>query len=94
MPRVEINKTACTGCGVCVETCPTDVLRLDNVGIAFAAYEGGCQEGGQAGKPVPTQMKAFAAYEEDCQGCFICQWDCAFEAIKVHIRSGSSVSIG
>ena len=29
MPSVEVNKAACTGCGVCVETCPPDVLRLD-----------------------------------------------------------------
>jgi NAD-dependent dihydropyrimidine dehydrogenase PreA subunit len=62
LPRVEINKLACTGCGVCVETCPTDVLRLDD------------------------QKKAMAAYPEDCQGCFICEWDCAYEAIRVRIR--------
>ncbi len=43
MPKVEINKAACTGCGVCVETCPTDVLRLDKHGMAFAAYEADCQ---------------------------------------------------
>jgi NAD-dependent dihydropyrimidine dehydrogenase PreA subunit len=61
-PRVEINKAACTGCGVCIETCPTDVLRLD------------------------LENKAIAAYPEDCQGCFICQWDCAYEAIRVLIR--------
>jgi NAD-dependent dihydropyrimidine dehydrogenase PreA subunit len=61
-PRVEINKLACTGCGVCVETCPTDVLRLDD------------------------QKKAVTAYPEDCQGCFICEWDCAYEAIRVRIR--------
>ena len=59
MPQIEINKAACTGCDVCVEICPTDVLRLD------------------AGK------KAFAAYEEDCQACFLCEWDCAFEAIRI-----------
>ena len=68
MPWVEINKAACTGCGVCVETCPTDVLRLDQ------------------------ELKAFAAYEEDCQGCFICQWDCAFEAIMVRVRSKAHLS--
>jgi NAD-dependent dihydropyrimidine dehydrogenase PreA subunit len=62
LPRVEINKLACTGCGVCVETCPTDVLRLDD------------------------EKKAAAAYPEDCQGCFICEWDCAYEAIRVRIR--------
>lgn len=62
MPRVEVNRIACTGCGVCVETCPTDVLRLD------------------------AEKKAIMAYSEDCQGCFICQWDCSFEAVRVHVR--------
>ena len=62
MPHAEINKAACTGCGVCVETCPTDVLRLDEM------------------------EKAYMAYAEDCQGCFVCQWDCAYEAIRVRLR--------
>lgn len=32
----------CTGCGVCVEVCPTDVLRLVD-GVAVVAYEKDCQ---------------------------------------------------
>ena len=51
MPQIEINKAACTGCDVCVEICPTDVLRLD------------------------AEKKAFAAYEQDCQACFLCEWE-------------------
>jgi NAD-dependent dihydropyrimidine dehydrogenase PreA subunit len=61
MPSVEVNRTACTGCGVCVETCPPDVLRMDE------------------------QNKAVALYPGDCQGCFICQWDCKFEALRVRL---------
>ena len=61
MPQIEINKAACTGCDVCVEICPTDVLRLD------------------------SEKKAFAAYEQDCQACFLCEWDCAFEAIRIRL---------
>ncbi len=62
MPLVKVNEGACTGCEVCVETCPTDVLRLS------------------------PDRKAFMAYPDDCQGCFVCQWDCAYGAIRVHIN--------
>ncbi len=62
MPLVEVNAQACTGCGVCVETCPTDVLRLDG------------------------RRKAVTAYPADCQGCFVCQWDCAYGAIRVRVN--------
>ncbi len=62
MARVEVNRIACTGCGVCVDTCPPDVLRMDE------------------------ENKAIVAYPEDCQGCFVCQWDCKFEALRVRLR--------
>ena len=62
MPRVEVNEAACTGCDVCVEVCPTDVLRLDERG------------------------KAHAVWPEDCQICFLCEFDCAYEAIRVWPR--------
>ena len=67
MPRVEVNDRACTGCGVCVETCPTDVLRLNDLHKAVMAYPG------------------------DCQGCFVCQWDCAYGAIHVHVHAAGAV---
>jgi NAD-dependent dihydropyrimidine dehydrogenase PreA subunit len=25
-----IDSELCTGCGICVESCPTDVIRIDN----------------------------------------------------------------
>ena len=28
------------------------------------------------------------AYPRDCQGCFVCQWDCAYGAILVHVNEG------
>ena len=67
MPRVEVNERACTGCGVCVETCPTDVLRLND------------------------RRKAVMAYPADCQGCYVCQWDCAYGAIHVHVNAAAGV---
>ena len=40
---VRIETAACTGCGVCVQSCPTDVLRLDEGGKAWARYPEDCQ---------------------------------------------------
>ena len=40
---VEVS-AACTGCGVCVDTCPTDVLRLDAAsGRPIMAYALDCE---------------------------------------------------
>jgi len=33
----------CTGCGACVEVCPTDVLELSPAGLAVAARPRDCQ---------------------------------------------------
>ena len=43
-PYEVVVSACCTGCGVCVETCPTDVLRLDQASRrAFMAYALDCQ---------------------------------------------------
>jgi len=36
---VEIDRDKCDGCGVCVEICPTDALRLDEGGKAYVKYD-------------------------------------------------------
>jgi NAD-dependent dihydropyrimidine dehydrogenase PreA subunit len=42
--EVVIDERVCTGCGVCVETCPTDVLRLAPDGRqTIVAYPEDCQ---------------------------------------------------
>ena len=43
MPSVTVRRMACTGCGVCVESCPTDVLRLDATQKAVPMYPDDCQ---------------------------------------------------
>ena len=62
VPRIEVNPAACTGCNVCVDVCPTDVLRLD------------------------AHVRAYAAWPDDCQVCFLCEFDCPYEAIRVFPR--------
>lgn len=38
-----INQADCTGCGICDEVCPLDVIRLDNAsGKAYIAYPEDC----------------------------------------------------
>lgn len=36
---VEIDKNKCDGCGICVEICPMDALRLDTKGKAYMKYD-------------------------------------------------------
>lgn len=44
MPLVKVDKFACTGCGVCVESCPMDVLRMDDATKkAYMAFPKDCQ---------------------------------------------------
>ena len=37
-----ISEEKCTGCGVCVEMCPLDTIRLSTAGKAFIAYPEDC----------------------------------------------------
>ncbi|MCZ2809722.1 MAG: 4Fe-4S binding protein [Candidatus Bathyarchaeota archaeon] len=36
---VEIDRDKCDGCGVCVEMCPMDALRLDEGEKAYVKYD-------------------------------------------------------
>lgn len=41
--EVVVHDPACVGCGVCVDICPPDVLRLSAAGKAYPAYPHDCQ---------------------------------------------------
>lgn len=41
--EIKVEPTVCVGCGVCVESCPTDVLRQRPDGRAEAAFPEDCQ---------------------------------------------------
>ena len=39
-----IDESLCNGCGICVEDCPMDVLRMDEeTDKAYIRYPGDCQ---------------------------------------------------
>lgn len=37
-----IDEEKCTGCGICVDTCPLDTLRLNEKEKAYIAYPEDC----------------------------------------------------
>ena len=40
----KIDKNLCTGCEICIEKCPMDVIRMDeDTSKAFIAYLSDCQ---------------------------------------------------
>ncbi len=43
MAITRIDPDLCDGCAICIESCPCDVLRMDNKGKAFIAYPNDCQ---------------------------------------------------
>ncbi|MBI4333628.1 MAG: ferredoxin family protein [Chloroflexi bacterium] len=38
----KVDWDLCNGCGICVEDCPTDVLRMNDQSLAFIAYPRDC----------------------------------------------------
>jgi NAD-dependent dihydropyrimidine dehydrogenase PreA subunit len=42
--KITIDPSTCTGCGLCILSCPVDVIRLDEaLGKAVVAYGNDCQ---------------------------------------------------
>jgi len=37
-----IDELACTNCGICVDVCQVDVLRINEDGKVYIAYPGDC----------------------------------------------------
>lgn len=42
-PSIILDESVCTGCGTCVQSCPTDVLRTLDNGKAHVRYPEDCQ---------------------------------------------------
>ena len=70
----KVDQERCTGCGLCVEICPMDVLRMKTDFNIISQPE--------KKKPSP-QFKAVIAYFEDCMTCFTCELSCPAGAIDV-----------
>ena len=64
-----IDLERCDGCNVCIDSCPTDVLRLMEAGTPWEAK--------------PKTWKAVIVYPNDCHSCRLCAIDCHVDAIRV-----------
>ncbi len=66
-PKISIDTEQCSGCGLCVLSCPVDVIRMDETGL-----------------------KAYTAYPNDCQVCYLCEDDCPTHAIALEHNISNS----
>ncbi|HLE17475.1 MAG TPA: 4Fe-4S binding protein [Syntrophales bacterium] len=63
-----VNWSLCDGCNVCVDSCPTDVIKLVDPRSSDIG---------------PRTWKAVIAYQDDCHSCRLCAIDCHVDAITV-----------
>ncbi|AFT66911.1 ferredoxin family protein [Cycloclasticus sp. P1] len=62
-----IDLDLCDGCNVCIESCPTDVIRLVEDGYPWEV----------------KGWKVVVAYPNECHSCRLCAIDCHVDAITV-----------
>lgn len=62
-----IDLDLCDGCNVCIESCPTDVIRLLEIGRPEET----------------NTWKAAVVYPNECHSCRLCAIDCHVDAIRV-----------
>lgn len=65
-----LDKTLCTGCGICKEICPKEAIEIKTVPKAD----------GEKAKPPTIDVS-----EEKCHYCGICESICPFGALKVRV---------
>jgi NAD-dependent dihydropyrimidine dehydrogenase PreA subunit len=62
-----IDEETCDGCNVCIDSCPTGVIRLVEGDEPWAT----------------TKWRAKIIYPNDCHSCRLCAIDCHVDAIVV-----------
>ena len=74
-----IDQVKCTGCGICIEICAMDVLRIDTDNGKGQHHNLSYPDN----KNIDHNGKAYIAYPEDCMTCFNCEINCPENAIEV-----------
>jgi NAD-dependent dihydropyrimidine dehydrogenase PreA subunit len=68
----QVDDKKCNGCGVCVEICPMDVLRM-KTDVDITSEK----------KWLSQKSIAYIAYRNDCMTCYTCELQCPTGAIDV-----------
>ncbi len=79
--KLKINQALCTGCNVCVVSCPINFGRLKDEGQLTEVNAVLLVKNGIA-EPIFTDTR-----EKNCDGCGVCVENCPSNAIQVEILS-------
>ena len=73
-----LDKTRCTGCGICMEICPREAIKIEKTPKAD----------GEKAKPPTIDIS-----EEKCHYCGMCDPVCPFGALKVKINGEHMIPV-
>jgi NAD-dependent dihydropyrimidine dehydrogenase PreA subunit len=71
--EIIINKSSCDGCGVCVDTCPNNVISLKDLSefeIAGLSFKGRIKV------KIKGKRKAYVNNLKSCTSCRLCENSC------------------
>jgi ferredoxin len=77
--KMKINHNLCTGCNVCVVSCPINFNQLRKEGELTKENAVNLVKNGIA-RPIYEEERSF-----NCDGCGVCVEECPQEAIKIEI---------
>jgi ferredoxin len=81
--RVSVNKSACTGCGLCVRRCPMEALHLEEDAAAKGRETLIPGKDGKQRTLINQTGKISQLAPERCIGCGVCVYKCPAGAITL-----------
>lgn len=79
---IQIEK--CTGCGICDDVCPADVIHMEPAAASGLAPGRPDQSGSDASGLRSTKLLPVIRFREHCITCFSCEIFCPERIVDVH----------